>query len=108
MPRGDRVEPQSRPFVPPHRVSTLPRVRREVRAPYPEEARREGVEGRVVLRLRIDEKGQVIEAEVLEGPGLGLDEAAREALMGFRFSPATLDGEPVSTDLRYVYTFMLD
>ncbi len=95
-------------YVPPHRVSTLPRVRREVRAGYPEAARREEIEGRVVLRVLVDEEGAVVEAEVVEGPGYGLDEAAREALLEFRFQPATLDGRPVATELRYVYTFLLD
>ena len=108
VPEGDRVEPPPPTYVAPHRVSTLPRVRREIRASYPDEARREGIEGRVVVRLRIDEEGRVVEAEVLEGPGYGLNEAAREALLQFSFRPATVDGRAVATDLRYVYTFLLD
>jgi periplasmic protein TonB len=50
----------------------------------------------------------VVAVKVLEGPGFGLNEAARDALRRFRFRPATQGGEPVATELKYTYTFQLD
>ena len=35
---------------------------------YPKEARKEKVEGRVILRVKIDTKGNVVDTEVASGP----------------------------------------
>ncbi|WP_186817774.1 energy transducer TonB, partial [Myxococcus virescens] len=37
-----------------------------------------------------------------------LNEAARDAIRRFRFKPAIKGGEPVSTEMKYSYTFLLD
>lgn len=63
---------------------------------YPREARRLGKEGTVVLRLSLDAAGAVSAIEVLETPGHGLEEAAREAVLRSRFRPATAGGVPVA------------
>jgi protein TonB len=62
---------------------------------YPEEAQRAGLEGLVVLRATIDERGRVGDLQVLRGLGRGLDEAAVAAVRRWRFRPATRDGKPV-------------
>jgi protein TonB len=62
---------------------------------YPEAAQRAGLEGLVVLRATIDERGRVGDLQVLRGLGLGLDEAAVAAVRRWRFRPATRDGRPV-------------
>jgi TonB family protein len=62
---------------------------------YPEAAQRAGLEGLVVLRATIDERGRVGDLEVLRGLGLGLDEAAVAAVRHWRFRPATRAGKPV-------------
>jgi protein TonB len=95
-------------FVPPTRVRTLPRLLEEPKAEYPPEARKAGVEGKILLALGIDPRGRVTRVEVLAGLGYGLDEAAERAARRFRFGPATLDGEPVSTEIRFTYTFVLE
>ena len=48
------------------------------------------------------------EVLIVAGPGYGLNEAARDALKKFRFSPATQKGEPVRYQFVYTYTFLLD
>ncbi len=97
-----------RPYAGPKRPSAQPRPLELPDIAYPPEARRAGVEGKVVLLLRIDAGGRVVSASVLAGPGAGLGEAAREGALGFRFSPAVLDGEPVETEIRFTYTFLLE
>lgn len=63
---------------------------------YPREARRLGKEGTVLLRISLDAAGEVSAVDVLETPGHGLDEAARQAVLRSRFRPATAGGVPVA------------
>jgi len=95
-------------YTPIHQVDTEPSVASEVKVPYPEEARRAGVEGTVVLSITIDTEGTVVAAKIISGPGYGLNEAARDAIRRFKFKPAVKGGESVSTELKYSYTFVLD
>lgn len=95
-------------FMPVYQVDTAPVVRTEVKIDYPPEARRASVEGTVTLSITVDEHGKVTRAVVVSGPGHGLDEAARDAVLRFLFSPAIKDGAPVSTEMKYAYTFLLD
>jgi periplasmic protein TonB len=90
------------------RLSAQPRLLDRPEVPYPAEARRAGVQGRVVLLLRVDAEGRVAAARVLDESGAGLGEAARAAALRFRFSPALLDGGAVETELRFTYTFVLE
>jgi protein TonB len=64
---------------------------------YPEQARAEGITGKVRVELSVDEQGQVLNARVLEGLGHGLDEAALEAARAAHFEPATRCGKPTKT-----------
>lgn len=95
-------------YMPIHQVDTEPSVASEVKVPYPEEARRAGVEGTVVLSITVDTEGTVVATRIISGPGYGLNEAARDAIKKFKFKPAVKNGEAVSTELKYSYTFVLD
>src|SRR5262249_34307405 len=67
-------------FVPSYQLTEPPEVLNNdeafSRALYPEEARKDGLEGKVVLQLTVDEIGHVSKAKVLQGSGHGFDEAA--------------------------------
>lgn len=78
-----------------------------VEAAYPPEAEAEGLEAEVELLLTIAADGTVTEVEVATPAGHGFDEAAVEAARQFRFSPATVNGEPVSVRIGYRYVFEL-
>lgn len=67
-----------------------------VKPEYPRFARRLGKEGKVVLRLFIDEHGRLISVEIVEKAGYGFDEAAIEAVKASSFQPAKINGRPVS------------
>jgi protein TonB len=95
-------------YMPIHQVDTEPSVAKEEKVPYPDEARRAGVEGTVVLSITVDTEGNVVASKIISGPGYGLNEAARDALKRFKFHPAVKNGESVSTELKYSYTFVLD
>ncbi|ACL64948.1 TonB family protein [Anaeromyxobacter dehalogenans 2CP-1] len=104
---ADAPEP-ARPLPAAPRPSAQPRLVARPEMPYPPDARRAGLEGRVVLLLRVDREGRVAAARVLSEPGGGLGAAARAAALGFRFQPALLEGEPVETEIRFTYTFVLE
>ncbi|MBJ6761598.1 TonB family protein [Myxococcaceae bacterium JPH2] len=95
-------------YTPIYQVDSEPSLASEVKIPYPDEARRAGIEGTVTLAITIDLEGKVVAARIVSGPGYGLNEAARDAVMRFRFKPAIKHGEPVSTEMKYAYTFLLD
>ncbi|MFP2964437.1 energy transducer TonB, partial [Myxococcus sp. 1LA] len=88
-------------YAPIYQVDSEPTVASEVKIPYPEEARRAGVEGTVTLSIAIDHEGKVTAVKILKGPGYGLNEAARDAIRRFRFKPAIKGGEPVATEMKY-------
>lgn len=62
---------------------------------YTEVARRAAVQGAVVLEAIIDERGRVVDARILKGLPMGLDQEALSAVREWTFQPATLGGRPV-------------
>ena len=104
-----------RPYEPVagHKLNRYPRLISSERArlerlPYPEQARDEEIEGRVILLLDINYLGKVVRARVLKDPGAGLGAAAVKALRNARFEPAIMDGEAVDARLHYQYDFVLE
>ncbi len=69
-------------------------LRREVPV-YPFIARRMNKEGKVLLRLTIDEKGKLMNVEVIEAAGFGFTEAALEAVRKSTYRPAIKNGSAV-------------
>ncbi len=104
--KGDAPEPPVEQEPPP--LLADPQLLDFVQAPYPPQAREQGIEGTVLLIIEIDEQGQVVYAELAEPAGHGFDEAAMEAVQQFTFSPA-LDSEgPVPVIIEFAYGFVLD
>ncbi len=68
---------------------TPPRPLKTVEPRYPSSARNRSIEGTVMVRMLVNAKGYVDEAYVAQSSGnTELDEAAVEAVYGWRFSPA--------------------
>ncbi len=61
---------------------------------YSDEARKARLQGLVVLRLEVDERGAPRNLEVVRSLGMGLDEQALEAAAKWRFRPAYRNGKP--------------
>ena len=72
-----------------------PRILKEVRALYTDEARRRGIEGDVVLEVIVTQAGTVDRVRVVRGLGAGLDQSAIAAVKQWRFDPARKQGAPV-------------
>ena len=75
---------------------------------YPDEAKKMGIEGRVVLRYTVDEQGKATDIHVLYGLGYGCDEEAIRLLESARFKPLVNEtGEKVSREFTTPLTFKL-
>lgn len=80
-------------------------------ATYPEDARKDDIEAEVTMEIDIDAEGKVEGVTVVvpaDPPGLGFDEAAREAAFGFEFEPAREGETPVPVRITYKYRFALE
>jgi TonB family protein len=84
-----------------------PRLLREVKAAYTDEARRRGVSGDVLLEIVIRVDGSVGDVRVLQGLGSGLDQRAIEAVRQWRFAPAKRKGVPVDVLVEVAVEFIL-
>lgn len=88
-------------------VTTKARIIKKPEPPYTESARSAQVVGTVVLRAVFAADGTVKHILVLEGLPFGLTQAAVAAARRIQFTPATLDGRPVSMAFQLEYNFNL-
>jgi len=86
---------------------TAPVVVSRVEPKYTETARRARIQGVVVVEAVVDWEGYVREVRVLKGLPMGLDAAAKFAVMQWKFRPATRRGEPVDAYLTITVQFRL-
>ena len=89
-------------------VTAMPRVLSEFRAPYPAEAKDQGIEGKVVMDILVDQKGVVRKVTLIKGLGFGLDEAAMSSIKKFSFEPAKIGDRAVAVVIRYGINFVLE
>ncbi len=75
---------------------------------YPRLARREGYEGRVLLRVRVSADGRCLAVQVARSSGYAiLDRAATEAVRTWRFRPAARGGRAMASELTIPIRFQL-
>lgn len=92
-----------------HDVDVRPAVRHRVPPEYPDPARRTGTQGRVVLRLLVDEQGRARHVSVLEAtPGGIFEQCAVDAVTRWTFTPGTREGRAVPTWVHLPVRFDLD
>ncbi|MDD5223079.1 MAG: TonB family protein [bacterium] len=108
-PGREFVDPRDvRPyFVPSYRITEMPKPIRIVKVKYPEQARQAGIEGRVQLKLYLNQEGMVIKVEVVKGIDPELDEASRGAAISFLFTPAKVDGVAVPAAVPFAYNWKI-
>jgi periplasmic protein TonB len=86
---------------------TAPRLLREVKADYTEEARRRGLTGEVVLEIVVRRDGSVGDVKLLQGLSSGLDDRAIQAVRQWRFAPADRQGVAVDVIVEVGVEFRL-
>jgi TonB family protein len=84
-----------------------PRLLREVKANYSDEARRANIEGEVELEIVVRSNGTVGDVKILRGLGGGLNDRAVQAVRQWRFSPARMKGTPVDVIVQVGVEFKL-
>jgi protein TonB len=84
-----------------------PRLLREVKATYTDEARRANISGNVEMEITIRRDGSVSDVRILRGLGGGLNERAVAAVRQWRFAPARLKGTPVDVIVEVSVEFTL-
>lgn len=92
----EKVFDKSR-YAPAYKVQIIPRYISSPDIPYPEFAAEAEIEGKVQLKLFVNENGKVDYVEVVESLGYGCDEVAIEKFRNATFTPGLVDGNPVST-----------
>jgi len=88
-------------------TSLRPTILYREKAEYTQEARDNGVEGKVQLSVVFGADGQLKDIKVLRGLPHGLTEKAIEAAKKIRFNAAATDGQPVSVRGTLEYSFRL-
>jgi periplasmic protein TonB len=93
-------------MIPPRPISSLASNRKP---DYPQEARRRGLQGKVLLRVEVSAQGMPLSVAVATSSGYGaLDQAALAAVERWRFTPATRDGAPVAGAAEVPIQFRLE
>jgi protein TonB len=84
-----------------------PRLLREVKPDYPDAARRQGIQGEVVLALVVRRDGTPVDIRVTRHLGPEFDARAIEAVRQWQFSPGRLRGTPVDVAVEVSVDFRL-
>lgn len=84
-----------------------PKSIHQVNPAYPEECRRQEIEGLVVLQVSMDKKGNVSNLKVLKKVHPLLDKAALDAIGQWKFEPVLLNGKPVPVIFNMTVNFRL-
>ncbi len=74
---------------------------------YPDKAKLNGVEGKVFVKVFIDESGKIVKTSILKSAGTDLDDAAVYAIRKLNFKPALADGKPVKVVIVIPIAFKL-
>ncbi len=86
---------------------TPPKLVRRVDPLYPVEARRQGIEGTVILQVYVGLSGEVLDTRVVKGEP-PLDEAAIAAVRQWQYTPFLLNAEPQLGITTVTLIFKLD
>lgn len=94
-------------YAPLSGITKSPSFRSQLKPVYPESARKIGIEGVVLLEVIISSDGNVTDVKIIENPGYGMGEAAREAILKSAFSPAMSGETPVAAKVIIPVRFRL-
>ena len=109
-PSKDIPAPAASP-APPTRIRVGGNVQRAkivhfVQPEYPADAKKNGIQGTVLLHAIVGKDGTMAQLEVISGPP-ELKRAAMDAVRQWRYQPTTLKGNPVEVDTTIAVVFTL-
>lgn len=88
-------------------AKTNPSLASSVNPVYPDALWKAGVEGKAVVQATISEDGEVAKIELVSADDPAFGESAIAAVKQWRFKPATEDGKPVVSNVRFPLVFTL-
>ncbi len=88
-------------------LSKNPELIKFVEAVYPEDLRKEKIQGNVTFFIDIDENGKIINLGVINSTDEKFNQAATEAVKQFEFTPGEYEGNPVPVRITYQYNFVI-
>jgi TonB family protein len=88
--------------------ATRPVPKFQARPTYPLDMRKKNISGEVVVDFIVTEKGDVINARALRSSHAEFETPAVEAVMKWKFKPATKNGKPVATHMQTPVVFTLN
>ncbi len=84
-----------------------PKLIKKVDPIFPEEARKEGISGVVILIVRTDEHGDIVGVKISKSPHELLSKAAVEAVKQWKYEPMVIKGKPMPIIFTVTMTFKL-
>jgi TonB family protein len=84
-----------------------PKLIKKVDPVYPEEAKKQGIQGVVVIEATTDEQGNVIKGKILKSESSLLNQSAVDALKQWKYEPVYKEGKPVGITFTVTITFKL-
>jgi periplasmic protein TonB len=102
----EEILPQSGAFV---AYEFAPKFIEKVKPIYPRLAQQAGIEGVVFVSVLVDKNGTVRDAKIAKSSGTnaGLEEAALEAALKCKFSPALQNGRPIAVWATFDFRFKI-
>lgn len=86
----------------PAMIDTPPNIG-SINIEYPDAARKNGVEGKVTVRMTLGEDGRFRDVVIVDDLPFGVGAAVRSAFDNSRYTPATLNGKPVAMQATFTY-----
>jgi TonB family protein len=102
----DRTADEADPLILGREI-TPPELIKRAEPDYPESAKAEGVQGRVILQLVVEKSGAVSNVKILKSNDERLAAAATEAVRQWGYKPALRNGEPVRVYVTVTVNFKL-
>jgi TonB family protein len=93
-------------FVAPQPIGGMETLARNII--YPEAAKKEGIEGKVMIEVAFGADGSLTKTTVKTGVRDDLDKAALNAISAIKWSPASVDGVPTAVTILIPIEFKLD
>ncbi len=101
----DNDSQQTEKIYLPSEVDVKLKIKEKVKAEYTENARRNCVNGKVLLKVVFKSSGSIGDIEIVKGLPEGLSESAIEAARKIKFEPAQKDRQKVSVSAKVEYDF---
>ena len=100
-----KVELDDGSFVVPDKY---PEIIKYAKPKFPKQALLQDIQGKVYVKVTIDEKGKVTEIKIVKGGDQSLNAAAIDAAKQMQFTPAIIKGKAVKSSIAVPISFIID